>query len=100
MIQMPDEKSDLKPVVQSEVPNHRENIFTMFYLQGANPHPMSKNFSHKVEFDPRTKRPIMQPIVQRCINHCTEMGYKRFLRVVPFLSSLEADEKYNRGDSE
>lgn len=77
---------------QSEI--KKESVFTLYYREGQNPHPMLKNFAFPAQLDDKTRKHIMQPIVSRAKAHCEKMGY-RFIRVVPFMSSLDLDERLN-----
>lgn len=59
-------------------------LYTLYYRQGNNPHPMSKNFF--------TNHASLQDIVLQAKKHCETLGV-RFVRVVPFLNDLRADER-------
>ena len=61
-------------------------IFTLYYRQGMNPHPMQKNFRFPGEF---------KYAIERGKNHCENMGL-RFISVRPFIINLENEEKRNQ----
>jgi hypothetical protein len=57
--------------------------FVLYYLHGGNAHVKQKNFNHN-----GTK----ESAITRGKSHCEVMGY-RFIRVEPFFSNLDSDEK-------
>lgn len=69
--------------VQTSTVTVDPSIFTLYYRQGMNPHPMQKNFKFTGEF---------KGAIERGKSHCENMGL-RFITVRPFLSELDADEK-------
>lgn len=58
-------------------------IFTLYYRQGMNPHPMQKNFRFAGEF---------KQAIERGKSHCENMGL-RFITVRPFITELDMEEK-------
>jgi hypothetical protein len=59
-------------------------MYTLFYRQGNNPHPMQKNFFSSGK--------DLSETVLLAKKHCETVGV-RFVRVVPFISNLRADER-------
>lgn len=62
-------------------------MYVLHYRKGDNPHPMTKYFF--VAGD-------ISIAMARARAHCDNMNF-RFLRIDPFLSDLEADEKRHHG---
>jgi hypothetical protein len=63
-------------------------LYTLYYRQGNNPHPMQKNFF--------TNGANLRETVDIAKKHCENMGI-RFIRVIPFLSDIRADERAHNG---
>lgn len=59
--------------------------FILYYIKGPDPHIKQKHFVFAGE---------MKDAIQRGKRHCENMSY-RFIRVQPFFSSLDEDEKRN-----
>lgn len=60
-----------------------EKLFTLYYRQGMNPHPVTKTFKFTGDF---------RAAIQRAKSHCELMNL-RFVHVTPFMADLDADEK-------
>lgn len=67
-----------------------ESYYTLFYRQGRNPHPMTKNFHHIGS---------LRDVVDRAKKHCEVLG-ARFVRIEPLFSNLENDERIHMGTRE
>lgn len=78
-------KSDAQALI---APQEKKNLYTLFYRSGSNPHPQVKNF-----FCEGTIREV----IDRAKKHC-EIIACRFVRVQPFISNLNADERLHRGE--
>ena len=65
----------------------KPTLYVLYFRQGRNPHPMVKYFFFKGN---------IKEAMTRTQNHCETMGVK-FLRVEPFLSNLDAEEKAYQG---
>lgn len=63
-------------------------LYTLYYRQGNNPHPMQKNFFSTGK--------DLRETVDIAKKHCENMGI-RFIRVSPFLSNIRADERMHNG---
>lgn len=68
------------PAVEVE---SKKNLYTLFYIRGNAHHLYSKTFFHQGEF---------KSVIERGKRHCDAMSY-RFIKVIPFISDLVADEK-------
>lgn len=64
-----------------------DSYYTLFYRQGRNPHPMTKNFHHTGS---------IRDVVERAKKHCEVLG-ARFVRIEPLFSNLENDERTHMG---
>jgi hypothetical protein len=63
-------------------------LYTLYYRQGNNPHPMQKNFY--------STGANLRETVDIAKKHCENMGL-RFIRVQPFINDLRADERVHNG---
>lgn len=58
-------------------------LYTLYYRQGMNPHPLQKNFYFEGD---------LHSAIVRSRKHCELMGIK-FISVRPFLSNIDEEEK-------
>lgn len=58
-------------------------LYQLFHRQGSHPGTLIKYFHHRGEF---------RSVIQRAQKHC-ELTNLRFIKVTPFLSDLDAEEK-------
>ena len=65
-----------------------KGLYTLYYRQGNNPHPMQKNFY--------STGANLRETVDIAKKHCENMGI-RFIRVQPFISDIRADERVHNG---
>jgi hypothetical protein len=85
--------TDLKTELLAKLPGKPlesgEVLYTLFYRQGNNPHPLQLNFILKTT--------EMRVVMERTKKHCDLMNY-RFVRVQPFMTDLDRAEKVQSGD--
>lgn len=78
--------SDPIAVIVDPLKNQKASIiWTLYYRANGQPHSLVKNFNSSAE---------LRDVITRCKDHCDKMNF-RFVKVMPFLSDLQADELKN-----
>lgn len=76
-------------LLEQPVTETKKIMYVLHYRKGDNPHPMTKYFFINGD---------ISVAMARARAHCDNMNF-RFLRIDPFLSDLEADERRHHGSS-